>query len=533
MSDVLPPDASAPEPTTVVDAPAPKGRKRIALAAGGVVLVAAVAGGGAWAYQAFYGQGAQAADVLPAEGVLGYVSLDMSPNGEQLLAARSTLKKFPGLADQINLDAKKDLRRELFDKLHEAGGCTDLDYDKQVAPWLGDGIALAFMDAGKGKAPDALFALQTTDTKAADKAADAVIDCLNTDQGADDRLANHAISGDWLLMGEASSPAKDAVKAADKASLADDESFQHWTGSAGDPGIVTGYASPLAAKRIVEGIEAEGDEVPDAIKSGLDEFTGLGAVVRFADGGVQLEAATNSNAAGNKGIVAEHGAAAAGSLPSSTAAALGFGLSKGWVNKALDAYGTSLEKDAGMSRDELVAMIEDQTGLSVPGDIETLTGDSLALAIDGDIDGEAVQQFDPTAIPVGLKIKGDTKAIETVIDKLRATGEKQGMPRNFVVSKTSGDYVVVTFNAKYADKLADDKGLGESDLFGKVVPKDSDAASVFFINFDAGNHWLDKLLKDFGAPDEVTDNVKPLQGIGVSSWVDGDEGHSLLTVTTE
>jgi len=533
MSDVSPPGASAPEPTTVSEPPAPKGRKRIALAAGGVVLVAAVAGGGAFAYKAFYGKGEQAAGVLPAAGILGYISLDMSPNGEQLLAARTTLKKFPALADQINLDTKKDLRRELFDKLHDSGECTDLDYDKQVAPWLGDGIAIAIMDGGKGKDPNPVLVLQTTDTAAATKAAPAVMKCLNTDSSDDSKLTNHALAGDWILFGEADAPTDKIVKAADKGTLADDEGFKRWTDAAGDPGIMTGYAAPLAATRIVESMEAGGDEIPSAIKDKLDKFSGLGAVVRFADGGVELEGASDSAATGNKGIVSEHGAEAAGSLPSSTAAAFGFGLAKGWVDEALDLYGPILEKDAGMSADDLVKMIEDETGLSVPGDIETLTGESLALAIDGDIDGEAVQQFDPTAMPIGLKIKGDTKAIEKVLDKLRDAGAKQGMPRNFVVSKTSGDYVVVSLNSKYADKLADQKGLGDSDLFGKVVPKDSDAASVFFINFDAGNHWLDKLLKDFGAPDDVTDNVKPLQGVGVSSWVDGDEGHSLLTVTTE
>jgi hypothetical protein len=535
MSDVLPPDASAPEPTPVPDAPAPKGRKRIALAAGGVVLVAAVAGGGAWAYQAWTQQGDQPAGALPASTTLGYAAIDLDPTGEQKIEAIRALNKFPAFKDELDLGTKDDIRKKVFEAMQKDGVCKDLDFSKDVDAWLGDRYGIAAIDQGKDKTPAPVFVLQVKDSAKAESGLKKLASCISEDSEDSEDPGGYAVSGDWAILAETEAIAKDVVKDAAKAPLSDDEDFQKWTDAAGDPGIMSLYAAPEAAKVVYDAFVADMPEaeMPAEAKKFFDDFKGAGGSVRIADGSLEAEFATDQPKDSLTGKLSKEGTVAASSLPATTAAMFGLALPEGWVDKLLDANGSMLEKETGMSADDLVKMIEQETGLSVPEDIETLTGDSLALAIDADFDADAIMQGDPTAIPVGLKIKGDTSAIEKVIDKLRAAGAKQGMPKNFVVSKTSGDFVVVTLNAKYADKLADEKGLGDTDLFGKVVPKDEDATGVFFINFDAGNHWLDKLLKDLGAPDEVTDNVEPLQGIGVSGWVDGNEGHSLLTVTTE
>lgn len=512
----------------MTDLPAPpsKSRKGLAVAAGGAVLAVAAIGGGVWGYQAYFGQGDQPAQALPAKGLLGYVALDLSPNGEQLLAARSTLKKFPALADQVKLDGKEDLRKTLFEKLQEDGTCKGLDYDDEVAPWLGDRVAVAAMDAGKGEEPKPLLVLQTTDTGKAEKALPAVLDCLNEDTSADSKLTSHAFSGDWLVLGEAKGSAEKAVEDAGDASLADDEHFGEWTDAAGDPGILTGYASKLGYQRFVDWFQDDSDmKLPASAQKELDKFTGAGLVGRFRDGGLEVEVAAR---AGKGGATLGD---AVGSLPASTVAALGFAVPDGWLDEALDTYGPMLEEEAGMSRAQLEEQLKSMLGLELD-DIEALVGDGLVISVDSDIDTDAIEQFDPTGLPVGLTITGDTGKIQKAIDKLRDAGAKMGMPRGFVVSKVSGDHVVVSVSPEYADKLADEHGLAKSSTFSDLVPNADDAASAFFLDFDA-NGWLDDLMKTFDAPKDARDNVAPLSGIGVTGWQDGDVAHGLLKVATD
>lgn len=503
-----------------------KSRKGLALAAGGAVLAVAAVGGGVWGYQAYFGQGDQPAQALPAKGLLGYVALDLSPNGDQLLAARSTLKKFPGLADQVKLDGKEDLRKTLFEKLQDGGSCKGLDYDKEVAPWLGDRVGVAAMDAGKGEEPEALLVLQTTDTGKAEKALPDVLDCLNEDSSAGSGLTSHAFSGDWLVLGEEKGSAEKAVEGAADASLADDEDFATWTEAAGDPGILTGYASKLGYQRFVDFFQADSDiKLPKAAQDELDKFAGAGLVGRFRDGGLELEVAS----------AAREGAAtlgdAVGSLPASTVAAFGVAVPDGWLDKLLDTYGPLLEDEAGMTRAQIERELKAMTGLGLK-DVEALVGDSVIVSVDSDIDTDAIEQFDPTGIPVGLTITGDTDKIQKAIDKLRDAGAQQGMPRGFVVSKVSGDHVVVSISPEYADTLADEHGLAKGTTFAKLVPDADDAASVFFLDFDA-HGWLDDLMKSFDAPKDVRDNVAPLSGIGVTGSQDGDVAHVLLKVATD
>jgi hypothetical protein len=502
-----------------------KSRKGLALAAGGAVLAVAAVGGGVWGYQAYFGQGDQPAQALPAKGLLGYVALDLSPNGEQLLAARSTLKKFPAIADEIKLGGKDDLRKQVFDKLKgEGGGCAGLeDYDKDVKPWLGDRVAMAALDAGEGKDPTPVIVLQTTDHAKAEKAAPSLEKCL--EQGNDDTTSS-AFNGDWLLLADGAGKAEAAVKAAKDGSLADDDHFAEWTDAAGDPGILTAYGSQLGYQRVVDLFQADSQvKLPEAAKKEMAKFTGAGLVGRFRDGGLELEVAAR---AGKEGASLGD---SIGSLPASTVAALGVALPHGWLDKVLDSYGPVLEDEAGLTREQAEQQLTAMTGLDF-ADVEALFGDSVVVSIDSDINSAAIQQFDPTGVPVGLTITGDTTKIEKALDKLRDAGAKQGMPRGFVVSKVSGDHVVVSISPKYADTLADKHGLGKSETFTKLVPKADGAASAFFLDFDA-NGWLDDLMKSFGAPKDVRDNVAPLSGIGVTGGQEGDVAHGLLKVATD
>jgi hypothetical protein len=61
-----------------------------------------------------------------------------------------------------------------------------------------------------------------------------------------------------------------------------------------------------------------------------------------------------------------------------------------------------------------------------------------------------------------------------------------------------------------------------------VVREADRAAAVLFVNFDAGD-WLASLAD--GDP-EVEDNLEPLEGLGVSTWLEDDASHVVLRLTT-
>ena len=103
-------------------------------------------------------------------------------------------------------------------------------------------------------------------------------------------------------------------------------------------------------------------------------------------------------------------------LPEDTAVAIGFGLPEGWLTKALDQ--AAAMSGGEMTADDLAAELEASTGLTV-ADLETLTGESAALALGSDVDLETVfSSSDGSDLPVGAKVKGDAAKIQDVVARL-------------------------------------------------------------------------------------------------------------------
>ena len=98
--------------------------------------------------------------------------------------------------------------------------------------------------------------------------------------------------------------------------------------------------------------------------------------------------------------------------------------------------------------------------------------------------------------------------------------------------RSKGDLVSVGLDKAYVDQLLESGDLGDSDTFTKVIPEAGRASAVFFVDFDAGNGWAERLAGDQDA--EAKANIKPLDAFGVSSWEDGDQvQHAMLRLTTD
>jgi hypothetical protein len=537
------------------------GRKRAAVVAGAAALLV-LGGSGAYGLWQFMDGGDSAATAVPADA-LGYFSLDLDPSGGQKVAAYETMRKFPVLKEQLGLDSDEDPRRWVVEAINNGADC-EIDFEEEVAPWLGDKVAFSAVDGEEE--PEPFFVLQVTDADAADEGVARLVAC-----GGDDEEHGTAMVGDFMVVAPRAELAEDIATDAEESSLADDETFQDRLSDAGDQGIVTGYLAPRAVEVMLEEAEstdssgiaspddpagassglAPDQELPvepvpgemtesmvppvggaevDFVRDYLEDFAGAAMHIRFAEEGVEMEMA----ASGLKDLEdLKSGASGMDDLPGSTAIAYGLGVGPESVDMMEDAI------RGGMSEAEYEAEVqrfEDETGIAFPEDVKTLLGDGLSLAVDGSIDVEAIGRglmsgtAEGVSIPAGLRIvSDDTDAVLEVTDKLQAL-VPPGMPVRMEVEEGEGA-VAVGVDAEYVSRLAGKGDLGASEAFQATVPDVDDSLGGLYVDFDAES-WLDELV---GQEDpEALDNVKPLSSLGMSATVeDDDSGRMLLRLTTD
>lgn len=252
MTERASPDASRPYgvPVTLADAvptPAPTPRKprRRAAALAGTVAVAAIVGGGAWAWHAWSAQGPQPAEVLPGN-TLAYVAVDLDPPGRQKVAAYDALRKFPTLKKQLHLGSTDDLRRSLVEDVVSEDGC-ELDFD-EIEKWAGDRAALAVVPHDE---PTPVVVLQVSDDDAARTGLEKIGKaCADDDFG-------FTLRDGWAVVAETEAIAEQVRSDAERGTLADHADYQELVGASGDPGVLTMYAAPEAGKALLDMIEED------------------------------------------------------------------------------------------------------------------------------------------------------------------------------------------------------------------------------------------------------------------------------------
>jgi hypothetical protein len=557
-------DSGGGRPIDPTPRPAGRGGLRKGLLVGGGVVGLAAVGVGAWAAVSFFATGAQPAEALP-DSTLAYLSVDLDPSGGQKIEALRTLNKFPAFEDEVGLDTDDDIRKAIFDEIQDDLDCAGLDFEDDIEPWLGDRAAVAAVDSG-GDTPDPVFVLQVKDTEAADKGMEAIKDCAVGEDG--EAEGGWSISGDWAVIAQTDEIAESVTEDAADASLADDEDFQKWVGEAGDSGVVTVYAAPALGGFLADhaedlfgfpfgglgtslecvaspdgvsgspdddcyagGVDSGTSAISDELKKTLEDFKGMAGVLRFDDGSVEMEFASDGDVAGSNLLASDAGGDTISSLPEDTAAAIGVGFSEGWFADILELYQPYVAGfGEDLTLDDMVDELEAQTGLTIPDDIETLFGDSAALALGAGFDPEAVfESSDGSDVPVALKIDGDPEEIEAVLEKLRA----QFPDEETLVFDTDaeGDTIVVGPNEAFRKEVLDDGGLGDNDVFKDVVREVDDASVVLFVNV---NELEDLIEEGMGEGDlEFFENLEPISGFGVSGYVDDGVAHSVMRLTTD
>ncbi len=519
-------------------APAARNLKPV-LIGGAAVAALAVAGGAAWAAMSFFTTGEQPAAALPA-GTLAYVGIDLDPSGGQKIEALGMLNKFPAFKDRLGLDTDDDLRKALFDEIQ--GGedaCANLEYARDVESWLGDRAGVGLVDAEH----TVVFVVQVSDADAAAAGLEKLRNCVAHGDAnkvaAPDADLGYAIEGDWAVLAETTEIAERAAADGASSSLADDADFQTWTGRAGDPGVMTAYAAADAASTIFDSadgllpmagldptMEVGGGEATDQMKKAFADFQGMAATLRFSDGSLELETAGGFGLQNTTFYGTDRGDDALATLPADTVAAFGLGFQEGWLTKVSESV-ADLTGEAE-SLEEMYDAMEQELGIQVPEDVETLVGESAVLALGPGFDAESLTNSgDGSDIPVGVKLKGDPVAAQEVLDKLK---EMAGPDAGFLEAQASGDFLAISPNDDYRAALLEDGGLGESETFQDVIREAEQAGVVFYLDFDGSDDWLVELTGDDA---EAKANLSPLSAVGMSAWQEDGIAHAVLRVTTD
>ena len=398
-----------------------------------------------------------------------------------------------------------------------------------------------------------------------------------------------SIQGDWVVIAESTEVAEAVTSAAQDDALADDDDYQKWTDEAGDPGIVSAYIAPEAGAFIADAIGGLGlgggytcssssssstepaapspsaatiepptdgptdlpelpselddfgddeydqdcteegpgvDEETQAVQDSLKDFDGAAVTVRFEDGGLEVESASSVDYLNlDKLYSSDQGDDVVAGLPGNTAIAFGLGFEEGWFTTLTDY----LESSSGgvFDIEDGIEAIEQQTGLQLPEDAETLAGESAAVAVSGDVDFSADSPQDQ---PVGVKVQGDADAITGVLDKLLGNvgdDDLQGFGY-----QADGDHVAGSFSDDWTKALLADGDLGDNDDYQDVVSESDKAAAVLFVNFNEGD-WLERAVQAGGGDQELLANLEPLKAAGMSAWTDDDVSHSVIKITTD
>jgi hypothetical protein len=530
------------------DADGSRSRRRVPLVALASVGVLGVVAAGGWAALNLMSTGAQPASVVPA-GAVAYASVDLDPAASQKIEAIRMIQKFPALDQELGLDAQEDLRRWAFEEM-TADSCPTVDYDEDVAPWIGDRAAVAVLPGKEeGSEPVPMVALQVTDADAANDALDLLAACSGEEaatSGSGD--FGHAFANDYLVIAETTGTAEEIVVAAEDAALGDDETYLRWTTEAGDPGIAMLYVAPEAVTALSdaqdEAARGLGNEsllgggfVPGfgagaELERLAEDFEGVAGILRFDDGSVEVEVAGAwlpedfENAGPGTGV---------GALPASTGAAFAFAMPDGWGADTVDRLNRLA---GGMSLEDMLNQAEAATGLELPDDVETLLGDGFSVALDSSVDPSTFAGADPTSLPAGVRVVGDPDEILPIVEKIQTAW---GPGSEALVVEPGDGAVAFGMNPAYVSSLAGEGDLGDEESFRAVVPDADVATAVMYVGFDAGDGWLERTVVEvsamFWASDDdsakIRENMDPLDAVGMSSWVDGDVVRATFRISTD
>ncbi|MEU4578059.1 DUF3352 domain-containing protein [Nonomuraea sp. NPDC023979] len=480
---------------TPADPPA-KGRKNLFIAIAAALAVILLGGGAVWAVGAIGGGGTQPHDVLPAASI-AYVRLDLDPAANQKLALFEIGRKFTVTKDTFQ---GEDPRQALFDALKKDSpeGLKDVDWAKDVDPWLGSRVGVGILPSG-GEDPDFAVAVQVKDEEAARAGIAKMMG--KSEYGI-------AFREDYALL-TANQQLADKY-GAEAGSLADNADFSDDLNAIGEQGVLSfwghlGKLAELSKDTLTPDQKLLMEQIKTARFAGALRFDGsyveLAGAVR---GGQNL---TNGEDLTGTSLAA---------LPDSTVGAFSMsGLDSLITNKWGEIEKSAAKTSSGAQFQQFVQQAKSQFGLDLPGDLATVLGQNLTIALDGE--GLESQQY-----KAGVRVATDAAKAQAILDKVQGALTAQG--QQVKIAKVAGDGVLtVATDDAYAKKLAEDGALGDSETFQTAIPEADQATFGLFVDLDK----VEKLYLN-NLQGEEKANLQVLRAVGLSGkQTDTDVSFSL------
>lgn len=460
--------------------------------------------------------GPQAAEALPATSI-AYVGLDVDPSAAQKIDALRFLNHFPAFRDEIDIDADDDIRKKIFEEALAEADCPGVSYKDSVEPWIGDKFGLAMLPGdGDDSEPYPVVALKVDDVDAAETGFDELSECLD----AESEQSGRAFNDDYMIVAETQEQADAAVDAAKSASLADDDDFKADMESLGDLGVATawadieGFLDLAPAEMASEELGADLDFVKSAYQRGAATF-------RFDNDHAEVVATIRGDAAD-----IDHGDNEIVDLPASTAFALS---ESGGSNRLEESWDDIIEAAGGEGLDieQQLADFEEQTGFSLPDDLQTLLGENLLFAIDsGSLTPDSLDAFesgDLSSVDAGIRFTSDPDDLQDLYGRIVSLVEDSFGTTLPINDATFDDGMAIGTNDDYAQVLADlDGSLGDSDTFTSVIDDAASKEFVMYLDFDSIEDQVIDAMESNGVGADEIANIEPLRAFGYSTEVDGD-----------
>ena len=477
--------------------PEPKRRGKLIPLVAVLAVLAVISGGGIFAYAKLNGGGHQPASVLPANSV-AYARIDLNPSAGQRVAALRFLMKFPSAKEKIGLTSDNDdLRQKLFDLIKKDAGddLADVDFDKDIKPWLGDRAGVAAVPSGDKVEP--VVAVQVKDEGKATKGLDKLF-------AKEDEPPKRAFADGYVLLSDEQAALDSAVAASKGSSLEDNDKFDKDMSALGEQGFASFWADTKGLAL------AAGKRLTDQQRAALPEGSAA-AVLRFDSQYVELKGVVhgdqtvkvNSKTAGD----------VIGKLPDTTAGAIA--LSDG--ENLVSTVWSQIEKSsgqAGINLGDLTKNFADEYGLSLPDDLKPLLGKNLAIAIDKD---------SAERPKIAAKMETDPAKAEAVVDKLTDLLRNRTSMEIPIEKAKDGSNLVIATDKGYAEQVLKGGNLGQTEAFKQAVPDTKNAVMVGYVDFQAIGSLSSKVNRD--------KDYAALRSAGISTRVTGDgEGEFTLRV---
>lgn len=481
-----------------------------ALLAALAVFFAAGCGGGDGG-----GEGTDPAAIVP-KGVPVFIDFTLRPEGETRANIDALAKEIAGVDNLGEL-----IVTELENSASEGG--EELDYEKEVEPWLGDRGGLFLREFEEEDFEGYGAAIQTSDEEAARGFVNRQLEAGDEDfedgsyQGVDFKVQEDGttigVLDGLVVFAEDEAIFKSMVDASDGESLADEEDYTAATSDIPDDSAADVYVDIGAL------IEESGDEIdPDAqlfLETAGIEPKEATAVASLVPGKEQVEIDLSTNVSGDNppsGDASE----LLGTLPGTAVGALASAEFGDRFNESIDRIdkeGIPGEvppnrlkktlKEAGVDLESIAGSIGD-VGLYVTGNSERTLAGALVM------EAESATQAKNTVSNLGLFLrKADVPGV-TALD-----GEASGfsirspeLGRQPVVIAAKGDRVVIGYGLTSALSAFEEssKTLGDLPEYEEAVSALGSTPVSIFVDGPSALNLADALIP---ADDEDFEEAKP------------------------